>query len=61
MGEKLYRPKMKARHHLASFKKNPDRVRGISFDEQNKNPDIIEWEEVEIEDEFEYEGNFWNI
>jgi len=35
--------------------KNPDRVRGQSRDANNKNPDIVEWEEVEIEDYSDYD------
>lgn len=35
--------------------KNPNRVRGQSRDANNKNPDIPEWEEVEIQDYSDYE------
>ncbi len=36
--------------------KNPERVRGQSRDADNKNPDIVEWEEIEIEDNsYDYE------
>ena len=47
MGEKLYRPILKDGDHLVKSKKNEGRVRGISQDKNNKNPDIIEWEEVD--------------
>lgn len=50
MSEKYYKPIVKPGDHLASSKKTPGRVRGVSFDEDNKNPDIVEWEEVEVED-----------
>ena len=50
MGKKVYRPKTKDGHHLVRSKENPDRVRGLSFDENNKNPDIPEWEEVDVDD-----------
>lgn len=46
---------------MVKSSKNPDRVRGQSRDADNKNPDIIEWEEVEIDtdvrsrEELEYE------
>lgn len=46
MGEKLYRPIIKDGDHLVRSSKNPDRVRGQSRDSDNKNPDIVEWEEV---------------
>ncbi|MCI8653546.1 MAG: hypothetical protein HFF11_07650 [Angelakisella sp.] len=45
--EKCYRPVLKNGDHLVSSKKTPGRVRGVSRDKNNKNPDIIEWEEVE--------------
>ena len=47
MGEKLYRPILKDGDHLVKSKKNEGRVRGVSQDKNNKNPDIIEWEEVD--------------
>ena len=50
MSEKYYKPIVKPGDHLAPSKKTPGRVRGVSFDEDNKNPDIVEWEEIEIED-----------
>lgn len=50
MGEKVYRPKTKEGHHLVRSKENPDCVRGVSFDENNKNIDIPEWEEVDVDD-----------
>ena len=49
MSEKLYRPIIKEGDHLVRSSKNPERVRGQSRDSNNKNPDIIEWEEVEVE------------
>ena len=45
--EKHYRPVLRKGDHLVSSKKTPGRVRGVSRDENNKNPDIVEWEEVE--------------
>ncbi len=53
MAEKYYKPILKDGDHLVHSSKNPDRVRGQSRDSDNKNPDIVEWEEVEIE---EYSG-----
>ncbi len=50
MGEKYYKPILKDGDHLVRSSKNPSRVRGQSRDADNKNPDIVEWEEVEIED-----------
>lgn len=50
MGEKYYKPILKDGDHLVQSKKNPKRVRGQSRDADNKNPDIPEWEEVEIEE-----------
>jgi len=50
MGEKYYKPILKDGDHLVRSSKNPERVRGQSRDADNKNPDIVEWEEVEIED-----------
>lgn len=50
MGVKVYKPKTKDGHHLVRSKENPDCVRGLSFDENNKNPDIPEWEEVDVDD-----------
>lgn len=55
MGEKLYRPIIKDGDHLVRSSKNPDRVRGQSRDSENKNPDIVEWEEVEVDDYSDYE------
>lgn len=51
MGEKYYKPIVKDGDHLVRSKKNPNRVRGQSRDADNKNPDIIEWEEVEIDND----------
>lgn len=55
MSEKYYKPILKDGDHLVRSSKNPDRVRGQSRDANNKNPDIIEWEEVEISDYNDYE------
>ncbi len=46
MGEKVYKPIVKDGDHLIRSKDNPDRVRGLTRDENNQNPDIIEWEET---------------
>ena len=48
MEEKYYRPILKNGDHLISSKENPNRVRGLARDANNHNPDIPEWEEVEI-------------
>ena len=45
MGEKVYKPIVKDGDHLIRSKDNPDRVRGLTRDENNQNPDIIEWED----------------
>lgn len=50
MGEKVYKPIVKEGDHLIRSKDNPDRVRGLTRDENNQNPDIIEWEEYDVED-----------
>ena len=56
MGEKYYKPILKDGDHLVRSSKNPERVRGQSRDADNKNPDIVEWEEIEIEDNsYDYE------
>ena len=55
MSEKYYKPILKDGDHLVQSSKNPDRVRGQSRDANNKNPDIVEWEEVEIPDYNDYE------
>ena len=55
MGEKLYRPILKDGDHLVQSTKNPDRVRGQSRDANNKNPDLIEWEPVEVDEQPDYE------
>lgn len=44
--EKYYKPILKPGSHLVQSRENPERVRGLSRDAQNKNPDIVEWEEV---------------
>ncbi len=50
MGEKVYKPIIKEGDHLIRSKENPDRVRGLTRDENNQNPDIIEWEEYDVDD-----------
>lgn len=50
MGEKVYKPIVKDGDHLIHSKDNPDRVRGLTRDENNQNPDIIEWEEYDVDD-----------
>ena len=50
MGEKIYKPIVKDGDHLIRSKDNPDRVRGLTRDENNQNPDIIEWEEYDVDD-----------
>lgn len=55
MSEKYYKPILKEGDHLVRSSKNPDRVRGQSRDENNKNPDIVEWEEVEVENQYDYQ------
>ena len=47
MGEKLYRPILDDGEELLHSKDNPERVRGLTRDENN-NPGINEWEEVDI-------------
>lgn len=54
MSEKHYRPIIKDGDHLVQSKKNSNRVIGQTRNAENKNPDIIEWEEVEDTD-YEYE------
>lgn len=55
MGEILYRPiNDENERHLVQSKENPGRVRGQTRDKDNKNPDIIEWEPVEVPN-YEYE------
>lgn len=50
MGEKVYKPIVKEGNHLLRSKDNPDRVRGLTRDENNRNQDIIEWEEYDADD-----------
>ena len=50
MGEKVSKPIVKDGDHLIRSKDNPDRVRGLTRDENNQNPDIIEWEEYDVDD-----------
>lgn len=55
MGEILYRPiNDENERHLVQSRENPGRFRGQTRDKDNKNPDIIEWEPVEVPD-YEYE------
>ncbi len=54
MSEKHYRPIIKDGDHLVQSKKNSNRVIGQTRNAENKNLDIIEWEEVEDTD-YEYE------
>ena len=54
MSEQHYRPIIKDGDHLVQSKKNSNRVIGQTRNAENKNPDIIEWEEVEDTD-YEYE------
>lgn len=55
MGEILYKPIYDENEkHLVQSRENPGRVRGQTRDKDNKNPDIIEWEPVEVPD-YEYE------
>lgn len=46
MGEKVYKPVVKDGDHLIHSKDNPERVRVLTRDVNNQNPDIIEWEEI---------------
>lgn len=48
MGEKYYKPVIGETEHLLQSKENPNRVRGLSRDENNDNPRIPEWEEFEL-------------
>lgn len=50
MGDKVYKPIIKDGDHLIRSKDNPNRVRGLTRDENNKNPDIIEWDELDVDD-----------
>lgn len=50
MGDKVYKPIIKDGDHLIRSKGNPDRVRGLARDGNNKNQDIIEWEEYDLDD-----------
>lgn len=55
MSEILYRPiNADNERHLVQSRENPGRVRGQTRDKDNKNPDIIEWEPIEVPD-YEYE------
>lgn len=50
MSEKVYKPIIKDGDHLIHSKDNPNRVRGLTRDKNNQNPDIIEWEEYDVDD-----------
>lgn len=50
MGEKVYRPVLKDGDHLIPSKDNPNRVRGLTRDENNQNPGIPEWEVCDPDD-----------
>ncbi|MBQ6967334.1 MAG: hypothetical protein IJP84_05475 [Lachnospiraceae bacterium] len=50
MGDKVYKPIVKKGDHLIRSKDNPGRVRGLTRDKNNQNPDIIEWEEYDLDD-----------
>ena len=49
MEKKYYRPILKEGDHLVHSSQNPARVRGQSRDANNKNPDIVEWEEIDVD------------
>lgn len=57
MEKKYYKPIIKDGDHLVKSKSNPNRVRGLTRDKNNQNPDIIEWEEVEVDDLYDYSYN----
>jgi ferritin len=50
MGDKVYKPIIKDGDHIIHSKENPERVRGLTRDENNQNPNIIEWEELDTDD-----------
>lgn len=50
MGKKVYTPIVKEGTHLLHSTENPNRVRGLTRDSNNQNPDIIEWEEYDLDD-----------
>lgn len=57
MGQKVYKPIIKDGDHLVRSKEHPERVRGLSRDGDNKNQDIPEFEEVDLEDLREDNGS----
>lgn len=68
MGEKYYKPVLKKGKHLLDSKDHPDRKRGLARDDNNKNQDIVEWEEYDIEDlqntdygSYSYERNEYQL
>ena len=54
MGEILYRPVINDGEHLLHSKSNPNNVKGLTRDSDNKNPNINDWEPVEVIDEREH-------
>lgn len=60
MGEKVYKPIKKSGHHLVKSKKNPSRYRGLSRDSSNKNQDIVEWEEIDLDEIREVKSEYNN-
>ncbi|GDZ34938.1 hypothetical protein MCC02031_16370 [Bifidobacteriaceae bacterium MCC02031] len=57
MGEKIYKPILNDDEHLLRSSENPNRVRELSRDENNENPDIPEWEEVNLDELKDYSSN----
>lgn len=57
---KCYKPIIKEGSHLVRSTENPNRVRGLTRDENNLNPDIPEWEEVEIEESDDYKEDLYS-
>lgn len=53
---KVYSPVIGDDEHLVPSRKTPGRVRGVSQDSENKNTDIPEWEEEEIEEKTTLDG-----
>lgn len=50
MGEKVYRLVGEEEgHHLLRSRDNPDYFRGLTRDENNQNPNIPEWEELDLD------------
>ncbi len=57
MKKVLYEPVLRDDHHLVNSRCNPERVRGQSRDKNNKNPDIVEWKKVEVDEEIGVDNN----